>query len=225
MRRVEERLARDADYQAELQRLRTGLGPVGPPAAGHGRRVVHENHDRNGRAWPRRKRPKPCKTSWPRRQRRQRLWGALGGVLAAVWRALSSATALWPNPNEQLLEDLPVLQNFELYYQADNSNSCDCWTAKDLFAEGRPTMPASSASPRYRAGRALSLVGIAGAALGAGRRRSRARAGARSRQLAAGRAAGAVAQARAVQRPAGRGARPAARVAGRDRRRSKTPSG
>ena len=75
------------------------------------------------------------KTALPRRQRRQQLMG-MSGVLAAALVGFVVGHWLWPSPNQELLDDLPVLQNFELFYQVDNIDFLRMLQSQDLFAEG-----------------------------------------------------------------------------------------
>ena len=60
----------------------------------------------------------------------------IAGVLAALAVGFVIGTRVWPDPNQELLHDLPVLQNFELYYQADNIDFLRMLDEDDLFAEG-----------------------------------------------------------------------------------------
>lgn len=55
----------------------------------------------------------------PERQRRHRNWGLVGAAAAAVI-GFAIGRSWWSDPNAQLLEDLPVLKNYDLYYQVDN---------------------------------------------------------------------------------------------------------
>ena len=52
----------------------------------------------------------------PRRRRRQLLIG-LGSLLSALGLGFLSVSAFWPNANDQLLEDLPVLERLDQYRQ------------------------------------------------------------------------------------------------------------
>lgn len=132
-RRVEERLARDPEYRGELQRLqrawdlleklprstvddsftRTTIEMVAVAAADEARTQALER---------------------PRRRRRQALWGGLGIACAACFGFVIGSRA-WPNTNQQLLEDLPVIQNFDLYRQADSMEFLRKLAASKLFDE------------------------------------------------------------------------------------------
>jgi anti-sigma factor RsiW len=132
VRRVEERLSRDAAYHAELQRLERAWELLDrlPRAA------VSESFTKTtiemvalaaaddaataGSAWP---------------SRHPRLLGGLGAVAAGLI-GFAIGHLLWPNPNEQLIKDLPVLEQFELYYQADNIDFLRMLDSEGLFADG-----------------------------------------------------------------------------------------
>ena len=57
------------------------------------------------------------------------------GLLAAAVAGFAIGHSLWPNTNEKLLEDLPVLQNFELYYQVDNLQFLELLDREGVFVE------------------------------------------------------------------------------------------
>jgi anti-sigma-K factor RskA len=131
-RRVEERLARDAGYQAELQRLERAWDLLDrlPRAA------VSESFTKTTIemvAVAASQDARSAQQVWPRRHRQQ-LLGAFGAVAAGLAGFLVGHF-LWPNPNEQLLKDLPVLENFDLYYQADNIDFLRLLDSEGLFAE------------------------------------------------------------------------------------------
>jgi hypothetical protein len=70
----------------------------------------------------------------PRRRRRRWLLGS--GALAAVALAGFLAVALLrPNPNEQLLRDLPVLENLDQYRQVDDIEFLRLLDQEGLFAK------------------------------------------------------------------------------------------
>jgi anti-sigma factor RsiW len=133
VRRVEERLARDPAYRAELQKLerawdlldrlprasvderftKTTIEMVALSASEEADAVVRE---------------------LPRRRRRQRIAGAIS-MLAALVAGFAIGTQIWPDPNERLLEDLPVLENLDLYYQADDIEFLRLLDKQGLFEE------------------------------------------------------------------------------------------
>jgi anti-sigma factor RsiW len=134
VKRVEERLARDPAYHAELQRLERTWGLLDRlPRANVDETftkttiemvavAASEDASELARALP------------GRRRRRQLLGGA--GLVAAGLLGFVVGHWWWPNPNDQLLRDLPVLENFELYYQADNIDFLRLLDEQGLFAEG-----------------------------------------------------------------------------------------
>jgi hypothetical protein len=133
VRRVEERLARDPDYRHELQRLerawelldrlpraavsddftKTTMEMVAVAAGQDAAELVH---------------------TLPRRTMAR--WVAAAGAVAAGLSGFLIGHLLWPDPNRKLLEDLPVLQNFESYYQADNIDFLRLLKEKRVFADG-----------------------------------------------------------------------------------------
>jgi anti-sigma factor RsiW len=134
VRRVEARLARDAAYRAELQRLQRAWDLLDRlPRSNVPESFTQTTMEMVAVAAARE--AEAVQSSLPRRQRRRRLAGALG-LLASVVAGFAVGHALWPNPNEQLLEDLPVLQEFELYYQADNLEFLKLLDREGVFGEG-----------------------------------------------------------------------------------------
>jgi anti-sigma factor RsiW len=118
VRVVEERLARDANYRAELQRLQRAWDLLDRLPRSSVREAFSTTTIEMV-AVAAAQEAAAVQSALPRRRRRQRMAGTLG-ALAAGLVGFAIGHALWPNPNNQLLEDLNVLQNFELYYQADN---------------------------------------------------------------------------------------------------------
>ena len=70
----------------------------------------------------------------PRRRRRQWLLGT-AGLLAAALTGFLSVALLRPDPQEQLLEDLPLLDNFDQYRQIDDFRFLKMLHDEGLFAE------------------------------------------------------------------------------------------
>ncbi|MBI3837886.1 MAG: hypothetical protein HY288_08135 [Planctomycetia bacterium] len=134
VKRVEERLGRDPAYQAELQRLERAWDLLDRLP----RATVNEAFTKTTIemvAVAASEDAAAVQSAWPRRQRRQQLLGGLG-VMAAGLLGFVVGHWLWPSPNEQLLRDLSVLENFELYYQADNIDFLRLLDEQGLFAEG-----------------------------------------------------------------------------------------
>ncbi|HEV3137663.1 MAG TPA: hypothetical protein VGZ26_07155 [Pirellulales bacterium] len=134
VKRIEERLGRDPAYQAELQRLERAWDLLDrlPRAS------VNETFTKTTMemvAVAAAKDAAAVQSAWPRRHRRQQLAGGLGLVVAGLVGFVVGRW-WWPNPNEQLLRDLPLLKNFDLYYQADNIDFLRLLDEQGLFAEG-----------------------------------------------------------------------------------------
>ena len=70
----------------------------------------------------------------PRRNRRRWLIGG-GALLAAGGAGFLCVALFWPDPDEQLLKDLPVLQNLDQYQQIDNVEFLEMLYEKDFFPE------------------------------------------------------------------------------------------
>ncbi len=134
VREVEDRLARDAAYRGELQRLERAWNLLDRLP----RAMVSDSFSKttiemvalaaSGEAEAVRRR-------WPRKVLTRRLAGA-AGLVAAGLVGFVIGHRFWPDPNETLLRDLPVLENFELYYQADNLDFLRKLEEQGLFAEG-----------------------------------------------------------------------------------------
>jgi anti-sigma factor RsiW len=118
VRKVEDRLARDAAYRAELQRLQRAWDLLDRlPRASLPESFSKSTLEMVALA--------ACDEALevaqrlPERQRRHRNWGLVGAAAAAVI-GFAIGRSWWSDPNAQLLEDLPVLKNYDLYYQVDN---------------------------------------------------------------------------------------------------------
>jgi anti-sigma factor RsiW len=134
VRRVEERLARDPAFQAELQRMERAWGLLDrlPRAS------VDESFAKTTIemvALAANEEAAAVLAEQPRRHRRQRLLAA-AGMLAAVVVGYLIGTRVWRDPNAELLQDLPVIKEFELYYQADNVEFLRMLEADGLFVRG-----------------------------------------------------------------------------------------
>jgi anti-sigma factor RsiW len=134
VRRVEERLARDPAYQAELQRMERAWGMLDRLP----RATVDEAFARTTIemvALAANEEAAAVLAEQPRRQRRLRLLTA-AGMLAAVVLGYFIGTRVWHDPNEVLLRDLPVVKEFELYYQVDNVDFLRMLEKDGLFVGG-----------------------------------------------------------------------------------------
>jgi len=70
----------------------------------------------------------------PRKRRRRWLIGG-GAVLAAGAAGFLCVMLFWPDPDQQLLEDLPVLENLDQYQQVESVEFLEMLYKKDLFPE------------------------------------------------------------------------------------------
>jgi len=73
----------------------------------------------------------------PRHRRRSWLLGT-AGLLAAALAGFLSVTLLWPDPQGQLLEDLPLLDGLDQYRQIDDFRFLQMLHDEGLFAEDQP---------------------------------------------------------------------------------------
>jgi hypothetical protein len=117
-RRIEALLASDPEVRRHLQSLeRTwelldelDAAPVGEPFTQTTLEMVavaaHDDLDRSRAEAPRR--------------RRRWLLIVLGGLLAAAAAGFCAVALVAPDPNRQLLQDLPVLENFDEYRQVES---------------------------------------------------------------------------------------------------------
>jgi anti-sigma factor RsiW len=134
VRRVEDRLQRDATYRTELQRLERAWDLLDRLP----RATVNDSFAKTTIemvALAASQDAAEVQRSWPRRLRAQR-WRGLAAVTAAGLAGFMIGHWLTPDPDEQLLNDLPVLETFELYYQADSLDFLKLLEHEGLFAEG-----------------------------------------------------------------------------------------
>ena len=115
--RVEERLASDSSYRTQYERLKKAWGMLdGLPRAEVSPAFAATTLEMVAIA-----------AEEDRRLPRIRVGGARGrllavaaGVLLATGLGFVAGRALWPDPNRQLLEDLPILESFDAYLAAGN---------------------------------------------------------------------------------------------------------
>jgi anti-sigma factor RsiW len=133
VRRVEERLARDHAYQTELRQLERAWDMLDRLP----RSRVNEGFSNTTIemvAVAASQDAESVRQVWPRRR-----WQQLASASVALAAGLAGFAVghwLWPNPNQPLLKDLPVVENFDLYYQADNIDFLRLLDSEGLFVEG-----------------------------------------------------------------------------------------
>ena len=131
VRRIEERLAAEPEVRAALNRLeRTwdlldelGSTPVGDSFTRTTLEMVTVAAEED---------VQQAIAAAPIRRRRRR-WLIGGGMLAAAAAGFLAAYLALPNPNRQLLHDLPVLENLEEYCQVDDIKFLRLLEEKGLF--------------------------------------------------------------------------------------------
>ncbi|HEX5442836.1 MAG TPA: hypothetical protein VFW87_03360 [Pirellulales bacterium] len=131
VRRIEERLAREPAYRAELQKLERAWDLLDRLP----RALVDENFTRTTIemvALNASQEAEELARGLPRRRRRRRILGGLG-MAAALLLGFAIGTRIWPDPNQPLLDDLPVLENLDLYYQVDDVEFLRMLDRRGLF--------------------------------------------------------------------------------------------
>jgi anti-sigma factor RsiW len=131
--RVEERLARDPAYRAELQRMQRAWDMLEKLP----RATVDDSFARTTIEMVAIAAADEVRTQAleiPRRRRRNSLLGA-GAIAAALAFGFILGVKIWPNRNRQLLEDLPVVENFERYRNVESLDFLRQLEASKLFDE------------------------------------------------------------------------------------------
>ncbi len=77
---------------------------------------------------------KKAKAERPRRRLRTGLWAA-AGLFAAATAGFFLVTSLIPDPNAPLLEDLPILENYDQYREIDSIDFLRALNKDKLFTE------------------------------------------------------------------------------------------
>jgi anti-sigma factor RsiW len=131
VRRVEERLARDPAYHAELQKLERAWDLLDRLP----RSAVNESFTKTTIEMVALAASDDAAAAQQARPRRAKHLTAALGAVAAALVGFVAGHFLWPNPNAALLRDLPVIEHFELYYQADNIDFLKLLESEGLFAE------------------------------------------------------------------------------------------
>jgi hypothetical protein len=118
VRRVEERLARDESYRTQLQKLERTWGLLdGLPRASVDEKFTKTTLEMVALSAV--QDADAALRAAPVRQRRQRLAGLIS-MAAALLVGFAIGHEVWPDPNQKLLADLPVLENLDLYYQVED---------------------------------------------------------------------------------------------------------
>ena len=134
VRRVEERLASDAAYRTELNQLERAWNMLDSlPRAAVGDDFTKTTIEMV--ALSASQEAEAIARELPRKQRRRRIVAG-ASMLAALVVGFVIGTQLWPNPNQQLLNDLPLLEHLDLYYQADDVEFLRLLDEKGLFTDG-----------------------------------------------------------------------------------------
>ncbi len=132
--RIEERLARDPEYQAELQRLERAWGMLDRlPRASVDEAFTKSTIEMVALAAA--EEAEAVLAELPRRRRRQRLIAA-AALVVATGVGYVVGTQIWKDPNVPLLEDLKVVENLDSYYQVDDVDFLRMLESEGLFAEG-----------------------------------------------------------------------------------------
>ena len=70
----------------------------------------------------------------PRKRRRTRLWAA-AGIFAAAAAGFLLVACFTPDPNAQLLEDLPILECFDQYREVESTEFLRALNKEKIFSE------------------------------------------------------------------------------------------
>jgi anti-sigma factor RsiW len=134
VRRVEERLAREPAYRGELNKLERAWNMLDNlPRAAVGDDFTKTTIEMV--ALSASQEADAIVRGLPLKRRRRRIIAG-ASMLAALAVGFVVGTQLWPNPNDQLLNDLPVVERLDLYYQADDIDFLRLLDEKGLFNEG-----------------------------------------------------------------------------------------
>ena len=145
VRRVEERLARDESYRAQLQNLDRAWRLLdGLPRASVDEKFTKTTLEMV--ALSATEDAEAALRGLPARQRRVRLTGLIS-MAAALLVGFAIGHQVWPDPNQKLLADLPVLENLDLYYQVDDVEFLRLLDREHVFedSEGEPSSSADTA--------------------------------------------------------------------------------
>ncbi len=136
VRRVEDRLARDPTYRGQLQKLERTWDLLDRlPRADVGEKFTKTTLEMVAVAAA--KEAEEVNLALPKLKQRQRLAGVIAMVAALAVGYVIGRQA-WPDPNEVLLRDLPVIENIDLFYQVEDVDFLRALDREHLFedAEG-----------------------------------------------------------------------------------------
>jgi anti-sigma factor RsiW len=132
-RRVEEKLARDAAYRTELQRMQQAWDMLDKLP----RATVDESFARTTIEMAAVVAVDEARTQAleiPRRRKRRAIFGGLA-IAGAVFLGFMLGVKAGPQKNRQLLENLPLIENLDQYRQADSIEFLQKLEAAKLFDE------------------------------------------------------------------------------------------
>jgi len=131
--KVENRLAADASYRRELERLERAWGLLDKL----GRSSVDDAFTRSTLEMVVVEAARDAEAGRRRAPAaRLRFWLAASAVvLAACVLGLFVGRLIWPDPNRQLLQDLPVIENLDLYRQVEDIEFLRALEHQHVFAE------------------------------------------------------------------------------------------
>jgi anti-sigma factor RsiW len=132
-RRVEDRLAREPEYRTELQRMQRAWDMLEELP----RATVDDSFARTTIEMVAIAAADEARTqalAVPRRRRLSALLGTLG-IVAATLLGFLLGVKIWPNKNRELLQDLPVIENFERYRHVESIEFLRMLDESKLFDE------------------------------------------------------------------------------------------
>lgn len=132
-RRVEDRLAREPEYRAELQRMQRAWDLLEKLP----RATVDDSFARTTIEMVAVAAAEEARTqalAIPRQRRLRALVGT-AAIAAATLLGFGVGVRAWPNKNRQLLRDLPVIENFERYRHVESMEFLQMLKDARLFDE------------------------------------------------------------------------------------------
>jgi hypothetical protein len=133
VRKVEERLGRDASYRNQLHKLQRAWDLLDRlPRAEVGEKFAKTTLEMVAVAAA--EEADAVNRALPRLRQRQRLAGVIA-MIAALAVGYAIGRQAWPDPNAALLRDLPVIENIDLFYQVENVEFLRELDREHLFEE------------------------------------------------------------------------------------------